>query len=229
MTNFCARILLPVLLFVFFATTLFAQDSTYKPVTNHTNYFKPGAIIIPAAFVAYGCLKPVIKSIQNTDDKIWQQVHANHAGFHTNAADYIMWAPSAAIYLMDGLNVQTKHSFKEHLILDAGSLIITGAIGVVMRKISGNIDEYKTHGTKFPSGHTANAFRTAEIFHQELKDSHKLLSYSGYVVAAGVGALRIYNKDHLLTEVLAGAGLGILSTKLTYWVFDKVKYKNKQR
>jgi len=48
------------------------------------------------------------------------------------------------------------------------------------------------------------------------------LSYSGYVVATGVGMLRIYNKQHYLSEVIAGAGLGILSTKLTYWVFDKV-------
>jgi membrane-associated phospholipid phosphatase len=44
-------------------------------------------------------------------------------------------------------------------------------------------------------------------------------------VATGVGLLRIYNKNHLLSEVLAGAGLGILSTKLTYWIFDKVKEK----
>jgi membrane-associated phospholipid phosphatase len=38
-----------------------------------------------------------------------------------------------------------------------------------------------------------------------------------------VGVLRIYNKQHYLSEVIAGAGLGILSTKLTYWIFDKIK------
>ena len=59
--------------------------------------------------------------------------------------------------------------------------------------------------------------------HQELKEASPVLSYSGFLVAAGVGALRIYNDDHLLSEVLAGAGLGILSTKLTYWIFDKLK------
>ena len=63
----------------------------------------------------------------------------------------------------------------------------------------------------------------------QLKDNHKLLSYSGYLAAATVGVLRIYNKSHLLTEVLAGAGLGIFSTKLTYWVFDKVKYRKKAK
>jgi membrane-associated phospholipid phosphatase len=95
-----------------------------------------------------------------------------------------------------------------------------------MRKISQHIEVYNTHNTEFPSGHTANAFRGAEIVHQELKFSHPVLSYSGYVVATGVGLLRIYNKNHLLSEVIAGAGLGILSTKLTYWVFGKVKEKS---
>lgn len=157
-----------------------------------------------------------------------EQVKKNYPGFHTNAADYVMWAPSASLYIMDGFKVKTKHSFQEHLLIDAGSLIITSGVGYVMRKITGNIGVYNTQGTEFPSGHTANAFRGAEIIHEELKDSHKLLSYSGYLVATTVGVLRIYNKNHLLTEVLAGAGLGILSTKITYWIFDKAKYRKKQ-
>jgi membrane-associated phospholipid phosphatase len=98
-------------------------------------------------------------------------------------------------------------------------------LGFGMRKISENIDAYHSENTQFPSGHTANAFRGAEIVHQELKFSHPILSYSGYVVATGVGLLRIYNKDHFLSEVIAGAGLGILSTKLTYWLFEKIKEK----
>ena len=97
-----------------------------------------------------------------------------------------------------------------------------------MRKVSAHITSYNNQGTEFPSGHTANAFRGAEIFHQELKKSHTVLSYTGYLVATSVGVLRIYNKDHLLTEVLAGAALGMLSTKLTYLIFDKVKCRMQQ-
>ena len=126
---------------------------------------------------------------------------------------------------MDALKIKTTHNFGEHLMIDAGSIIITGGIGYGMRLLSRNSKLYKNSKTVFPSGHTANAFRGAEILHQELKESNKLLSYSGYVIAAGVGVLRIYDKDHLLSEVLAGAGLGILSSKLTYWIFNKVKYK----
>lgn len=204
------------------------HHATDESNVTHTTYLKPAAVIIPASMILYGCLKPAVGGIRQLDDDIMANIKTNHPGFHTKADDYLMWAPTASIYLMDALHIKTKHSFAEHVILDAGSVAIAGGVGFVMRKISHGIDDYNTQGTKFPSGHTTNAFRGAEIFHQELKESHPVLSYSGYLVAATVGVLRIYNKSHLLTEVLAGAGLGMLSSKLTYWVFDKVKYKKKK-
>jgi membrane-associated phospholipid phosphatase len=211
------------------ALALTSLDSIPTENVKKERYFRPAAIIVPTTFLVYGCLKPVISGIENLDTRIWENINNNHPDFYTTADDYLQWAPSASVYLMDAFKVKTKHSFKEHLLIDAGSIIITGGAGYVMRKISGNIDEYNTHGTWFPSGHTANAFRGAEIVFQELKDRNRVLSYSGYLVATAVGVLRIYNKQHLLSEVLAGAGLGMLSTKLTYLVFDKVKAHKKQK
>lgn len=223
-----------IIFFIFYCNTLFAQqlqepgntiaDTSIKNYNNN-HYLNPPALIIPGTFLIYAGLKPFINGIQKLDNNIMDHVQQRYPGFHTNAADYIMWAPSASLYLMDALKVKTTHNFSEHLIIDAGSIIITGGIGYGMRIITRNIKVYNEKGTKFPSGHAANAFRGAEILRQELKISNKLLSYSGYIVATGVGMLRIYDKDHLLSEALAGAGLGILSAKLTYFIFDKVKYK----
>lgn len=211
------------------ALAISTLDSIPTENGKKARYFRPAAIIVPTTFLVYGCLKPVIPGIENLDTRIWEDIHENHPDFYTSADDYLQWVPSASIYLMDAFKVKTKHSFKEHLLIDAGSIIITGGAGFVMRKISGNIEAYNTHGTWFPSGHTANAFRGAEIVFQELKDTHRVLSYSGYLVASAVGVLRIYNKQHLLSEVLAGAGLGMLSTKLTYLVFDKAKAYKKSK
>ena len=189
------------------------------------NYLKPKGLIIPGAFLLYGGLKPIIKGIPRLDNKIMSNIQENYPGFHSTAADYLMWVPSASVYTLDAFQVRTKHSFKEHLILEAGSVLVTGALGLGMRKISENIKAYNSANTQFPSGHTANAFRGAELLHQELKFNNPILSYSGYIVATGVGLLRIYSKKHYLSEVIAGAGLGILSTKLTYWIFEKIKEK----
>ena len=228
-------VVLFLMLQVIVSNKIFGQDTSSVVSIKQTgnvlfsteNYFKKPAIILPVTLLTYGLLKPIIPGIKTVDKNLSSQVKSSYPNFHTTADDYLMWVPSSSVYILDALSVKTKHSFKEHLMLDAGSLIIAGGIGFVMRKISGNIEVYKMDGTKFPSGHTVNVFRGAEILHQELKGTNKLLSYSGYLVAIAVGTLRIYNKAHYLTEVLAGAGLGILSTKLTYWAFDKVKIHQK--
>lgn len=232
------RSFLILIIFIFCSQVIFGQYKIKTPLTvtdtlnnlkaPNGHYLKPPALIIPGTFLIYGGLKPFVSGIRNLDDSIYSNIKTNHPGFHTNAEEYLMWAPSASIYLLDAFKVRTQHTFKEHLIIDAGSIVITGGIGYAMRLVSRHINAYTTHNTEFPSGHTANAFRGAEIFHQELKGRSPLLSYSGYLVATSVGIIRIYKQAHLFTEVLAGAGLGILSTKLTYWVFDKVKYGKKR-
>lgn len=224
-------------LFVFYSFPLDGQDTSKvsqslinnsrQRTITHTQYLKPGSLIIPGAFLIYGGLKPVINGIPKLDGTIMENVQKNHPDFHTNAADYIMWTPSASVYVLDALKIKSEHNFRQHLLIEGGSILITGGLGLGMRIISKNIKVYNDGDTKFPSGHTANAFRGAEILHQELKRNHPVISYSGYVAAAAVGLLRIYGKEHYLTEVIAGAGLGILSTKLTYWLFDKVKKDRK--
>ena len=53
-------------------------------------------------------------------------------------------------------------------------------------------------------------------------------------MATGTGMFRMYNNRHWLTDVAAGAGIGILSTKFAYWVYpflrDRVfKSKNGEK
>lgn len=203
----------------------YASDSIQK-IPNRNSYLKPAALIIPATFLIYGGLKPVINDISKLDNRIMSHVQERYPVSRFDAADYLMWAPSAGVYTMDAFKVKTTHNFKQHLLLDAGSIAITGALGLGMRIIGRNIKGYDIGNTEFPSGHTANAFRGAEIFHQELKHSSKLLSYGGYVAATAVGIFRIYGKEHYFSQVVAGAGLGILSTKITYWIFEKIKKSN---
>lgn len=205
----------------FSTTKVLKEPQNARENDDEVHYLKPTALIVPGTFLIYSGLKPFVDDIGKLDNRIMANVQANYPNFHTNAADYLMWVPSASVYAMDALKVKTKHTFTQHLMLDAGSILITGGLGYGMRIVSKHIKAYDSNNTKFPSGHAANAFRGAEFLHQELKDVSPVFSYSGYVVATGVGLLRIYNKNHLLTEVLAGAGLGILSTKLTYWIFHK--------
>jgi len=52
--------------------------------------------------------------------------------------------------------------------------------------------------------------------YHEYKDSNRLAAYSGYVFATATGALRMLNNRHYLSDVMTGAGIGILTTNLVY-------------
>jgi membrane-associated phospholipid phosphatase len=75
----------------------------------------------------------------------------------------------------------------------------------------------------FPSGHTASAFAAAEFLYQEYKDVSPWIGYGGYCVATATGTLRLYNNRHWVSDVVAGAGFGIASTKISYLIYPYIK------
>jgi membrane-associated phospholipid phosphatase len=75
----------------------------------------------------------------------------------------------------------------------------------------------------FPSGHTATTFAGAEFLRQEYKDVSPWYGIAGYLAATTTGILRMYNNKHWFRDVVAGAGFGIASTKISYWLYPKIK------
>ena len=72
----------------------------------------------------------------------------------------------------------------------------------------------------------------AEFLYQEYKDISVWYGVAGYVVAAGTGLFRLHNEKHWLTDIAAGAGIGILSTKIAYWLHPFIKktiFKDKEK
>ena len=71
------------------------------------------------------------------------------------------------------------------------------------------------HWLSFPSGHTATAFAGAELVRAEYGWGYGIAAYT---VATGVAFMRLYNNRHWLNDVLAGAGVGIVSAQIGYWM-----------
>lgn len=77
----------------------------------------------------------------------------------------------------------------------------------------------------FASGHTAEAFVSAEFLHQEYKGRvHWSVTAAGYAVATSVAYLRMYHNKHWLSDVVAGAGIGMASTRFSYFLYPIVKH-----
>ena len=73
----------------------------------------------------------------------------------------------------------------------------------------------------WPSGHTATAFVGASLLHKEYGLTRSpWWSVAGYGVATATGVMRVLNNRHWISDVMSGAGIGILSTELGYALCD---------
>ena len=78
-----------------------------------------------------------------------------------------------------------------------------------------------TTANSWPSGHTATSFVGATILHKEYGLTRSpWFSVAGYGVATATGVMRILNNRHWISDVLSGAGIGIMSTELGYALGD---------
>ena len=73
----------------------------------------------------------------------------------------------------------------------------------------------------WPSGHTATSFVGATLLHKEYGLTRSpWYSVAGYGVATATGVMRVLNNRHWISDVMSGAGIGILSTELGYAIGD---------
>jgi membrane-associated phospholipid phosphatase len=79
-----------------------------------------------------------------------------------------------------------------------------------------------TSNNAFPSGHTAASFASARFLDREYGHVSYLYSLTGYSLAAYTGVMRQLNNRHWLSDVLVGAGVGLLSTDLAYILMDDI-------
>ena len=62
------------------------------------------------------------------------------------------------------------------------------------------------------------------MLRREYGEDYPGIAIAGYTVATGVGLLRIYNNRHWVSDVVAGAGIGILSASIMYWLAPYLRF-----
>jgi len=179
--------------------------------------------MLPSAAILYGVMQYKIKPINKLDVSTRNEIREDNPTFRTKIDNYLQWMPAASVFALDAAGVKMEHTPLQHAALALMAGAIMSGTTFAVKNSTARIRPDSTEHNSFPSGHTANAFLGAEILHQELKNTHPLLSYSGYVVASATGVLRMYNNRHWFSDVIAGAGVGILSAKVSYWIFNGIQ------
>ena len=108
------------------------------------------------------------------------------------------------------------------LLASAGMSYLTMAI--LVNSIKYSAKEMRPDGStanSWPSGHTATAFVGATLLHKEYGLTRSpWWSVAGYGVATATGVMRVLNNRHWISDVMSGAGIGILSGELGYALCD---------
>lgn len=149
----------------------------------------------------------------------------------TKIDDYIQYVPDFASFGAHFIGWKHKNSLWNMTKYMALSQIGTCFVVQSFKRI---IDFPRPYGGSysFPSGHTSQAFVGATAQYNEFIDFKPWFAYLGYAFAATVGVLRVTNNRHWSSDVLAGAGIGMLITNLIYYYeplknwnpFEKKKY-----
>ena len=116
-----------------------------------------------------------------------------------------------------------EHNLLDRTAIFAMSNIFLNVTVTSLKNITHQLRPDSSNYKSFPSGHSAEAFANAEFLRLEYRNQSVWYSVGGYLVAAITGYLRMYNNKHYLSDVLAGAGIGILSTDASYWLYPKIK------
>ncbi len=141
--------------------------------------------------------------------------------FEDRIDDVTQYVPIMAAFALDAAGVRSKHSQMRKLSTLA---TMTATSLIVVQGLKYSIAEPRPDGSSnnsFPSGHTATAFMGAHMFHKEYKDRSPFYSIAAYTLAAVTGVLRQLNNRHWISDVFAGAGIGIGVTEFSYFMNDR--------
>lgn len=225
------KIKLLAIIFLFTVTFSTSQNIQNDSLQTDKNIkFKPTALIIPTVLIGYGIVGLESHSLQFFNNEISEEI-TEHIDTKFTIDDISQYAPFASVYALNALGIQGKNNFKDRTIILGTAYLIMGGTVNVLKKTGNVVRPDGTSNNSFPSGHTATAFMGAEFMYQEYRDVSVWYGISGYLVATGTGAFRMYNNRHWFTDVAAGAGIGILSTKIAYWMHPFIKkylFKDKE-
>lgn len=217
----------------FIVTVLLVSVHTVCAQTNDSNFilkptkFHPKTIYVPSSLIISG-IAMNNNGREGLKMEIAEERNEYFPKFGTHIDNYLQLSPIVIAYGLDALGYKSKTDIRNRTaILLKGELLMSGTV-FCLKKITHQLRPDNSSYNSFPSGHTAQAFAAATFLSEEYKSRFKWMPYVSYGIASSVGILRMANNKHYISDVLVGAGLGILSMKMSYltheYKWNKKKY-----
>lgn len=170
---------------------------------------------IPVPLIAAGFI------LKNESDHFRTLRNSYIPSFRYHYDDILQYMPAVAMVGMKIGGVKSRNSWGRMLTADAFSVLFMAS---VVNGLKYTMKVERPDGSNrrsFPSGHTATAFMTATMLHHEYGLTvSPWISVAGYATATVTAVSRQLNNRHWLSDVLVGAGIGIITTELGYLLTD---------
>jgi hypothetical protein len=190
------------------------QTKTGKTIFNR----RGSKFILPALFITYGTAARFNQlPVRRLDHKIDREIR-KYVDRHYNIDDYVQYGMPVFTYGLDFIpGIDSRHNHRDRMLIMATSLVLMQSVVSVLKSTTAvtRPNNSPLHNS-FPSGHTASVMLCAHILYKEYKDVTPWIGICGYLTATATGVFRMLNYAHWQSDVVAGAGIGLLSAEIGY-------------
>ena len=181
-------------------------------------------VLVPAGLFAAGVLTTRRIAVVNSDEELREELGEHVTPIRTTIDDELRHVPAVAALGLSLAGVKGRHSTVNQALLFALTYTINNTLTSNLKSFT-RVERPGGNGdfSSFPSQHTSAAFAAARFLDREYGETSNWYRVGGYSVATSVAALRLIKGNHWLSDVLAGAGVGLASTELAYWVYPRVQ------
>lgn len=177
--------------------------------------FNPHDLILPGALITVGIAGYYLDGFYGFNKDTHNSMTQLRGERYFHLDDYVQYLPVAGYLTLEFAGIKGGCSFKERVAIAATAYLTMSALTNIGKYTFREKRPDSEARNSFPSGHTATAFTGAELMRIEYGTWPGLVAYT---VATVVSFLRMYNGRHWLNDVIAGAGIGILSARIGYWM-----------
>lgn len=196
-----------------------AQRMSAPIDTSDYSKFHYSQIIAPAALLTAGTIihfaMPEMDHKFNDWTSTWK---GDRKG--TKADDYLLFLPEVMHMGLGLAGAKAENPFWDRAIEAVWTYTSVIAVGYTLKAVVDSPRPDLSDNKSFPSGHAAFAFAGAELVRMEYGWGW---GAGAYAVATGVSVLRLYNNEHWGSDLLFGAGTGILYAHIGGWLLEPTK------
>ena len=214
-----------------------SDSSSTRPVVRHPVVGREDALLGALFFGSLASIE--VEGFDEIDDLIGPRprtVNAAHRSFGRALGRLeVALGLSATTWLagqLAGSETTARLGLRgvETLLLNAGVTTVL-KVGFGRSRPDSGLEEdrfdpfaFKHSSWSFPSGHTSTVFALATTLSLELKEGAPWVPFVAYPIAGWTGISRVLDQKHWLTDVVAGAAVGILSARIVHRLHAKPLY-----